>query len=65
MPRPSDSPGETITRFREDVEHTEEAVDWTVDMVGSVVFAAIALIVLFSIDARMTLLVFTPLGSSS
>jgi ATP-binding cassette subfamily B protein len=55
------SPGETITRFREDVEHTEEAVTWTVDMIGSAVFAAIALAILFSIDVRMTLLVFAPL----
>ncbi len=55
------SSGETITRFREDVEHTEEAVSWTVDMVGSAVFATIALTILLTIDVRMTLLVFTPL----
>ena len=55
------SPGEMITRFREDVEHTEEAVSWTVDMSGSAVFAAIALTILISTDARMTLFVFAPL----
>ncbi len=55
------SSGETITRFREDVEHTEEAVTWTVDMIGSAVFAVIALTILLTIDVRMTLLVFTPL----
>jgi ATP-binding cassette subfamily B protein len=56
-----DSPGEMITRFREDVEHTEEAVSWTVDMSGSLVFAAIALTILLSVDAQITLFVFTPL----
>ena len=55
------SSGETITRFREDIEHTEDAVTWTVDMIGSAVFAAIAMTILFTIDVRMTLLVFTPL----
>jgi ATP-binding cassette subfamily B protein len=57
-----ESPGEVITRFREDVEHTEEAVSWTVDMSGSAVFATIALTILINVDARMTLLVFTPLA---
>jgi ATP-binding cassette subfamily B protein len=56
-----ESPGEMITRFREDVEHTEEAVSWTVDMAGSAVFVAVALTVLISTDARMTLFVFAPL----
>ena len=53
--------GELITRFREDVEHVEETTSWTVDMVGAVVFASVALSILISIDAGMTLLVFLPL----
>jgi ATP-binding cassette subfamily B protein len=56
-----DSPGEMITRFREDVEHVEEAGSWTVDMSGAFVFATIATVVMVSIDARITLFVFTPL----
>jgi ATP-binding cassette subfamily B protein len=56
-----ESPGEMISRFREDVEHTEEAVSWTVDQSGAVVFVTVALFILIGIDARMTLLVFTPL----
>lgn len=56
-----ESPGEMISRFREDVEHTEEAVSWTVDQAGAVVFVAIALTLLINIDATMTLLVFSPL----
>ena len=50
-----------ITRFREDVEHTEEALSWTVDQAGALVFVTVALTVLANIDARMTIFVFTPL----
>jgi ATP-binding cassette subfamily B protein len=53
--------GELITRFREDVEHVEETTSWTVDMVGASVFAVLAVAILASIDAGMTLLVFLPL----
>lgn len=56
-----EAPGEIISRFREDVQHVEEAVSWTVDMSGSIVFSAIAAFVLVSVDAQMTLLVFAPL----
>ncbi len=56
-----EAPGEIISRFREDVQHVEEAVSWTVDMSGSIVFSVIAAFVLASIDAQMTLLVFAPL----
>ncbi len=55
------APGELITRFREDVEHVEETTSWTVDMVGAVVFSAVALSILVTIDAGMTVLVFLPL----
>jgi ATP-binding cassette subfamily B protein len=56
-----DSPGEAISRFRDDVEHVEEAVVLTVDMVGTVAFSTVAVIMLASINARITLLVFAPL----
>lgn len=56
-----DSPGEAISRFRDEVEHVEEAVDLTVDMLGTVAFSTVAVIVLASINARITLLVFAPL----
>jgi ATP-binding cassette, subfamily B, bacterial len=56
-----DSPGESITRFREDIEHVEEAHGWTADAAGAIVFAIVAVGVLSRIDARMTLLVFAPL----
>ena len=53
--------GEIISRFREDVEHVEEATSMTVDLVGTLLFGIIAASVLTSIDAQMTLLVFAPL----
>jgi ATP-binding cassette subfamily B protein len=56
-----DSPGEAISRFRDEVEHVEEAVDLTVDMLGTVTFSTVAVIVLASINAQITLLVFAPL----
>ncbi|MDJ0923315.1 MAG: ABC transporter ATP-binding protein [Acidimicrobiia bacterium] len=53
--------GEIISRFREDVEHVEEATSMTVDLAGTALFGVIAAAVLTSIDAQMTLLVFAPL----
>jgi ATP-binding cassette subfamily B protein len=56
-----EAPGEVISRFREDVEHVEESVTMTVDLLGAFLFAVIAASVLASIDAQMTLVVFAPL----
>jgi ATP-binding cassette subfamily B protein len=53
--------GEIISRFREDVEHVEEATSMTVDLVGTALFGIIAASVLTSIDGQITLLVFAPL----
>ena len=53
--------GDVLSRFREDVEHTEEAVSWTVDMAGAVVFAIASAFILVSVDATLTVLVFAPL----
>ncbi|MDX2466267.1 MAG: ABC transporter transmembrane domain-containing protein, partial [Acidimicrobiia bacterium] len=53
--------GEVISRFREDVEHVEEATSMTVDLIGTSLFGIIAASILTSIDAQMTLLVFAPL----
>jgi ATP-binding cassette subfamily B protein len=56
-----EAPGEIISRFRDDVEHVEESVSMSVDIIGALLFAGIAAAVLSSIDAQMTLLVFAPL----
>ncbi len=57
----AETPGEAMTRFREDVEETDETVSWTVDLVGIVFFLPIALGIMASIDARVTAFVFVPM----
>jgi ATP-binding cassette subfamily B protein len=54
------SAGEAISRFREDVEETEETISWFVDLIGLTLFTGIAVWVMVSIDARVTLFVFAP-----
>ncbi len=56
------SPGEAISRFRDDVEEGEEMVTWTADLVGAFVFSAIALAVMLRISVPITLFVFIPLA---
>ncbi|WP_138754607.1 ABC transporter ATP-binding protein [Paenibacillus sinopodophylli] len=55
------SPGEAISYFRDDVDQSEEAVSWSVDVFGMTCFAAVSCYILLRIDAQMTLLVFLPL----
>ncbi|MDH3500846.1 MAG: ABC transporter ATP-binding protein/permease [Acidimicrobiia bacterium] len=55
------SPGEMISRFREDVDHVQETLSWTVDMVGASLFGAVAVWILSGIDGGLTLAVFAPL----
>lgn len=56
-----ETPGEVVSRFRDDVEHTLEALDFTVDLAGALFSAALSVVILFSIDPVITLAVFTPL----
>ena len=61
--RPLDeTPGEVVSRFRDDVDHTVEAMDFTVDFVGSTLSATVAVILLFTIDPVITLVVFAPVA---
>ncbi|MFC5448449.1 ABC transporter ATP-binding protein [Paenibacillus aestuarii] len=55
------SPGEAISHFRDDVDQSEEAASWSVDVFGMTCFAAVSSYILIRIDAQMTLLVFLPL----
>jgi ATP-binding cassette subfamily B protein/ATP-binding cassette subfamily C protein len=55
------SQGEVISYFREDVTQIEDNVAWTNELLGEGLFALIALGILLSIHARITLLVFLPL----
>jgi len=56
-----DSPGEAISRFRDDAEQAEDAISWTLDNMGDALFAIIAVIIMLKIDVLITLLVFVPL----
>ncbi|TAK21332.1 MAG: ABC transporter ATP-binding protein [Chloroflexota bacterium] len=57
-----DSPGEAMSRFRDDADEIAEAMDGLIDLIGRTLFAAGALIVMYQIDPTITLLVFVPLG---
>ena len=57
-----ETPGEVVSRFRDDVDHTVEAMDFTVDFVGSMLSALVAVILLFSIDPVITMVVFAPVA---
>lgn len=55
------SVGEAISCFREDTNQIENAVSWTIDVMGIACFAAGAFAILFTINVKITLLVFAPL----
>src|SRR5262245_59514588 len=56
-----ESTGEALSRFRDDAEQVEDSISWTLDQIGLLAFAISAVVVLFSINGRITLLVFGPL----
>jgi ABC-type multidrug transport system fused ATPase/permease subunit len=55
------SPGEVISFFRDDAAQVEDTVVGTNEIFAAGVFAAVALIILLSVNAGLTLLVFLPL----
>lgn len=55
------SPGEAISRFRNDVQTTVGFLTWTLDPVGQAMVAGLALWVLVRINPFLTLTVFLPL----
>jgi len=59
----SRSTGEALNTFRDDVQVVEDTISWIVDETGFVVYAAIALSILITIDARITAIVVLPLLS--
>ena len=56
-----DSPGEAISRFRDDVDEVASYVEDWVDIWGLLIFALVALAVMFLIDPLMTALILVPL----
>jgi ATP-binding cassette subfamily B protein len=55
-----ESPGDAISRFRDDVDENVESFAWTVDMLGILLFCTVAIWILVSIDGWFTLAVFAP-----
>jgi len=55
------TPGEALSVFRDDVEHAENGADWTIDMIGNLVFAAAAMAILIRVNAQIAIFVFAPL----
>lgn len=55
------TPGEAQSIFRDDVQHAENGADWTIDMLGNLIFAVIALAILVRVNARIAIFVFVPL----
>ena len=55
------SPGETVSRFRDDVQAVCMFLAWTFDPIGQFAMLAISLVVLISIDPLLTIGVFLPL----
>jgi ATP-binding cassette, subfamily B, bacterial len=58
----TDSPGEAISRFRDDVDGSTDYMIGFNDLIAFSIFAAIALTIMLQIDATITLAVFLPLG---
>jgi ATP-binding cassette, subfamily B, bacterial len=56
------SPGEAISRFREDVDETLWSIFWFNDLVAMLIFAIIGISVMLSINTFITLTVFLPLA---
>jgi ATP-binding cassette subfamily B protein len=55
------SPGEAISRFRDDVDELPGTMMWLNDMIAYGVFAIISIVIMLRIDAFITLAVFLPL----
>jgi ATP-binding cassette subfamily B protein len=54
------SPGEALSRFREDVDTVVDSIDAWIDLVGRTIFGALALWIMLRIDAGVTLAVVPP-----
>jgi ATP-binding cassette subfamily B protein len=56
------APGETISRFRDDVDAAAVLTDNFLDVLGYSVFGGVALVILWRINPQITLVVFAPLA---
>ena len=55
------STGETLNTFRDDVIVVEDLLSWMIDQLAFIAYAAVALVILIRIDARITAVVVVPL----
>jgi ATP-binding cassette, subfamily B, bacterial len=55
------TPGEAQSIFRDDVQHAENGIDWTIDMISYSVFAIFAMAILINVNATIAIFVFVPL----
>jgi len=55
------TPGDALSRLREDANNAEDAISWTLDVIGMGLFAVISIGILLGISLRITLFVFLPL----
>jgi ATP-binding cassette subfamily B protein len=53
--------GDTISRFRDDVDMAEFVLGWTLERLGQLLFAVAALALMMRINARITLVICIPL----
>jgi ATP-binding cassette subfamily B protein len=58
---PDSSPGEAVSRLRDDMAHISIFMTWTADPIGQVLAFGIAFVTLARIDLRITLFGFLPL----
>jgi ATP-binding cassette subfamily B protein len=57
-----ETPGEVVSRFRDDVDHVVEPFDLTVDLAGALTAGTVAFAILFSIDPVMTVAISVPVA---
>ena len=55
------SPGEVISRLRDDLQHIGELISWTADPAGQVLAIGVALVTLLRIDVSVALLAMLPI----
>ncbi|MBA2521035.1 MAG: ABC transporter ATP-binding protein [Chloroflexia bacterium] len=53
--------GDTISRFRDDVDVAEDSLDWSNEIIGQGVIAILAFVILLATNVGITLAVFVPL----
>jgi ATP-binding cassette subfamily B protein len=56
------STGDALSRLQEDAGYAENAISWTLDVIGMGSFAIISIGILLNINSRITLFVFVPLA---